>query len=118
MTATTCLQYCVNGMGKRLFDFAKTSDGKKMINVYKKMMFNRDNQIKELLIAYNSFFMLQAMMRLKGIPKNPQSLLKLMTTEEFDDFHKEIGKTVEDNYPMLMSCLNSKDKRKLNALFE
>ena len=118
MTATTCLQYCINGMGKRLFDFAKTSDGKKMIEVYKKMMFVRENQIKELLIAYNSFFMLQAMMRLKGIPKNPQSLLKFMGTEEFDEFHKEIINTVNDNYPMLMSCLNSKDKRKLNALFE
>ena len=118
MTATTCLQYCINGMGKRLFDFAKTNDGKKLIEVYKKMMFVRENQIKELLIAYNSFFMLQAMMRLKGIPKNPQSLLKFMGTDEFDAFHKEIINTVNDNYTMLMSCLSSKDKRKLNALFE
>lgn len=118
MTATTCLQYCINGMGKRLFDFAKTKDGKTWIAMCKKYMFIRENQIKELLITYNSFFMVQAMMKLKGLPKNPQSVIKFMTTEEFDEFHKEIIKTVEDNYPMLMSCLNNKDKRKLNALFE
>lgn len=118
MTATTCLQYCINGMGKRLFDFAKTTDGKKWIAMCKNYMFIRENQIKELLITYNSLFMVQAMMKLKGLPKNPQSVIKFMTTEEFDEFHKEIIKTVEDNYPMLMSCLNNKDKRKLNALFE
>ena len=118
MTATTCLQYCISGMGKRLFEFAKTTDGKKWIDMCKKYMFIRENQIKELLITYNSFFMVQAMMKLKGLPKNPQSVIKFMTTEEFDEFHKEIISTVNDNYPMLMSCLSSKDKRKLNALFE
>jgi hypothetical protein len=105
-------------MGKRLFDFAKTTDGKKWIAMCKKFMFIRENQIKELLITYNSFFMVQAMMKLKGLPKNPQSVIKFMTTEEFDEFHKEIISTVNDNYPMLMSCLSIKDKRKLNALFE
>ncbi|WP_211309337.1 hypothetical protein [Rivihabitans pingtungensis] len=118
MTTTTCLQYCINGMGKPLFDFAKTRDGKKLIEVWKKMMFNRDEQIKETLIAFNSYFMVEAVMRLKRIPKNPQSVIKFMGSEDFDHLHKEIIKTVHDNYSMLMNCLSSKDKRKLHALFD
>ncbi len=118
MNATTCLQYCINGMGKPLFKFAKTEDGKKLIAVYKKMMFNRDEQIKETLIAFNSYFMVEAVMRLKRLPKNPQSVIQFMGSEEFDHFHKEIINTVQDNYPMLMSCLSRTDKRKLHSLFE
>lgn len=118
MKATTCLQYVVNGMGKRLFEFANTKDGKTLINIQKKMNFNRDVQIKETLIAYNSYFMVEAAIRLKRLPKNPQSVIKFMGSDEFDKLHQEIVSTVNDNYPMLMSCLSSKDKRKLDALFE
>ncbi len=118
MTATTCLQYIVNGMGKPLFNFANTKDGKTLINIHKKMMTSRDEQIKETLIAFNSYFMVQAVIKLKGLPKNPQSVIKFMTSDEFDKLHQEIVSAVNDNYPMLMSCLNSKDKRKLHALFE
>lgn len=118
MNATTCLQYCIKGMGKPLFDFAKTKDGKKLIEMCKKMMFIRENQIKELLITYNSYFMVEAVIRLKRLPKNHQSVIAYMSSDEFDKLHKEIISAVHDNYPMLMSCLSSKDKRKLNALFE
>lgn len=118
MKATTCLQYVVNGMGKRLFEFANTKDGKNLINIHKKMNFTRDDQIKETLIAFNSYFMVEAAIRLKRLPKNPQSVIKFMGSDEFDKLHQEIVSTVNDNYPMLMSCLSSKDKRKLNALFE
>jgi hypothetical protein len=118
MKATTCLQYVVNGMGKRLFEFANTKDGKTLINIQKKMNFNRDDQIKETLIAYNSYFMVEAAIRLKRLPKNPQSVIKFMGSDEFDKLHQEIVSAVNDNYAMLMSCLSSKDKRKLDALFE
>ena len=118
MKVSTCLQYCIKGMGKPLFNFANTKDGRTLINIQKKMNLNRDDQIKETLIAFNSYFMVEAAIMLKGLPKNPLSVIKFMDSEEFDEFHKEIIKTVEDNYPMLMSCLNNKDKRKLNALFE
>ena len=106
MTATTCLQYCINGMGKPLFDFAKTRDGKKLIEVWKKMMFNRDEQIKETLIAFNSYFMVEAAIRLKRLPKNPQSVIKFMGSDEFDQLHQEIVSTVNNNYTMLMNCLS------------
>lgn len=118
MKATTCLQYIVNGMGKPLFNFANTKDGKTLININKKMMSNRDEQIKETLIAFNSYFMVQAAIKIKGLPKYSQSVIKFMGSEDFDHLHKEITNTVNSNYPMLMSCLSSKEKRKLNALFD
>lgn len=118
MKATTCLQYIVNGMGKPFFNFANTKDGKTLININKKMMSNRDEQIKETLIAFNSYFMVQAAIKIKGLPKNPQSVIKFMGSEDFDHLHKEIVSTVNSNYPMLMNFLSSKDKRKLNALFD
>ena len=118
MKVSTCLQYCIKGMGKPLFNFANTKDGKTLININKKMLSNRDDQIKETLIAYNSYFMIEAVIRLKRLPKSPQSVIKFMSTDEFNQLHQEIVSTVNDNYPMLMSCLSSKDKRKLDALFE
>lgn len=118
MKVSTCLQYCIKGMGKPLFNFANTKDGKTLININKKMLSNRDDQIKETLIAYNSYFMVEAVIRLKRLPKSPQSVIKFMSTDEFNQLHQEIVSTVNDNYPMLMSCLSSKDKRKLDALFE
>ena len=118
MTNATCLQYCINGMGKRLFEFAETQEATKYIGVFKKMMFNRDNQIKELLIVYNSYHMVQEAIQVKGFPKTQDSIVRFMMSKDFDELHKEIVMTVEKNFPMLMSCLTRKDKRKLNALFE
>lgn len=118
MKVSTCLQYCIKGMGKPLFNFANTKDGMTLININKKMMSNRDEQIKETLIAFNSYFMVQAAIKIKGLPKNPQSVFKFMGSNEFDQLHQEIVSTVNDNYPMLMSCLSSKDKRRLDSLFE
>ena len=118
MTNATCLQYCINGMGKRLFEFAETQEATKYIGVFKKMMFDRDNQIKELLIVYNSYHMVQASIKLRGLPESPESVLQFMSSKDFDGLHNEIVKTVEMNYPFLMSCLTRKEKRKLNALFE
>lgn len=118
MTATTCLQYCIKGMGKPLFNFVKTEEGRKLIAAYKKFMFNRDNQIKETLISFNTYFMVQSVIEVKGLPKTEESVIGFMSSKEFDKLHKEIIKTVYDNYPMLMTRLSSKDKRKLHALFE
>ena len=118
MKVSTCLQYCIKGMGKPLFNFANTKDGKTLININKKMMSNRDEQIKETLIAFNSYFMVEAAIRLKRLPKNPQSVIKFMGSDEFDFLHQEVVSTVNNNYPMLMNCLSNKEKRKLNALFE
>ena len=113
----TCLQYCINGMSDRIFSFAKTTEGKKLIAVYKKFFFIRENQIKELLIAYNSYFMVAAAMQLKGMPQNSRSVIEFMDSEDFTKLQQELVKTIEDNYPMLMSCLDRKQKRKLDTLF-
>lgn len=118
MKVSTCLQYCIKGMGKPLFNFSNTKDGKALININKKMLSNRDEQIKETLIAFNSYFMVEAAIRLKRLPKHPQSVIKFMGSDEFDQLHQEIVSTVNNNYTMLMNCLSSKDKRKLNALFD
>ena len=117
MKYTTCLQYCINGMSDKIFNFAKTLDGKKLIHIFKKCGFTSDERIKELLIGYNSYFMVQAGMQLKGVPKNTISLIEFMSSEDFTVLHDELTKTVQDNYPLLMSCLDRKQKRKLEALF-
>lgn len=118
MKNMNCLQYCINGMSDRIFSFAKTKEGKNLIAVYKKFFFIRENQIRELLIAYNSYFMVAAAMQLKGMPQHPGSVIEFMASEDFSKLHDELAKTVEDNYPMLMSCLDRKQKRRLDALFQ
>lgn len=118
MNEMTCLQYCINGMSDRIFSFAKTKEGKTLLAAYKKFFFIRENQIKELLIAYNSYFMVAAAMQLKGMPQHPRAVIEFMATEEFTALQAEISNTVNDNYPMLMSCLDRKQKRKLDALFK
>ena len=117
MKEMNCLQYCINGMSDRIFSFAKTKEGKALLDAYKKLIVIRENQIKELLIAYNSYFMVAAAIQLKGLPQHPRAVIEFMASEEFSDLHAELVKTVEDNYPMLMSCLDRKQRRKLEALF-
>lgn len=117
MNEMNCLQYCINGMSDRIFSFAKTKEGKSLLAVFKKLIVIRENQIKELLIAYNSYFMVAAVMQLKSMPQHPQAVIEFMASEEFRALHAELVKTVEDNYPMLMSSLDRKQKRKLQALF-
>lgn len=117
MKNTTWLQYCINGMNDKLFNFAKTQDGKKLINIFENFGSTTDERIQELLIGYNSYFMVQAGMQLKGMPKHPLSVIEFMSSEDFTALHDELTKTVQDNYPILMSCLKRKQKRKLEALF-
>lgn len=117
MKITTCLQYCINGMNDKLFNFAKTKDGQKLIQIFKKWGSTHDERIKELLIGYNSYFLVQAGMQLKGMPKHPLSVIEFMSSEDFTALHDELTNTVQDNYQMLITCLSRKQKRKLEALF-
>ncbi|WP_454912856.1 hypothetical protein [Variovorax gossypii] len=116
MTNTTCLQYVTNGMTDRIFSFAEIPDGKKLLMVYKKLFSSHDERVKELLIAYNSYFMVQAAIGLRGMPKTPHSVVEFMFSEEFNKLQGELTQTIQDNYSMLMSCLSRKQKRKLEAL--
>ena len=116
MTNTTCLQYVINGMSDRIFSFAAMPDGKKIVTIYKKLFSSHDERVKELLIAYNSYFMVEAAIQLRGMPKTPSSVIEFMFSEDFNRLQDELTKTVEDNYRTLMSCLSRKQKRKLEAL--
>ena len=116
MNATTCLQYCIKGMGKPLFNFAETDSCKNLITGFKKFIFNRENQIKELLIIYNTYFLVQAVFEAKGLPRTEESVIRFMSSNEFEKLRVEIINTVYDNYPTLMNCLSKTDKRKLHAL--
>lgn len=118
MNNTTCLQFVANGMNDKIFTFAKTKDGNALVQIFKKWGKTRDEQIKELLIGLNSYYMVQAGMMLRGMPKHPRSVIEFMASKDFSTLHDELTKTVEDNYQLLMSCLNKKQKRKLNSLFE
>ena len=111
MKNTTCLQYCINGMNDRIFNFAKTKDGEVLIAVFKKWGLTTEEQIKELLIGYNTYFMVQAGMQLKGMPKHPKSVIEFMTSENFLTLHAELTSTVKEPFSMLMSYLDRKQKR-------
>ena len=117
MDNMTCLQYIINGMSDKIFDFAKSKHGKMLVAAYRKSIFCREDQIAEMLIAYNSYFMVVAAMQLKGVPKTPKAVVEFMLSEEFEEFANDIRRAVTDNYPMLISCLSRKQRRKLNALF-
>jgi predicted DNA-binding protein (MmcQ/YjbR family) len=117
MTNTTCLQFVVNGMNDKIFTFAKTKDGNALVRIFKKWGKTRDEQIKELLIGFNSYYMVQAGMMMRGMPKHPRSIIEFMTSEEFSSLHDELTKTVQDNYQLLVNCLTKKQRRKLEALF-
>ncbi|MBB1075405.1 hypothetical protein HUU62_13400 [Rhodoferax sp. 4810] len=78
---------------------------------------NRDEQIKEVLIAYNSYFMVQGAITALRLPKTQDSVVKFMMSEHFNKLHNEVARTVQENYSLLLSCLKPKDKRKLEALF-
>ena len=116
MKNINCLQYCINGMNDRNFSFAKTNEGKALLEVFKKWSSKHDERIKELLIGYNSYFMVQAGMTLSGMPKTPRSVIEFMGSDDFTKLHDELTKTILDNYPLLMSCLKNKQKRRLEAL--
>lgn len=118
MKNITCLQYCINGMSEKIFTFANTKDGEALVQVVKKLSNNRDEQIKELLIAYNSYFMVAAAMQLKAMPEHSLSVINFMASEDFTQLQDELSKTIQDNYPLLMSYLDRKQKRKLDALFD
>lgn len=118
MKNTTCLQFVINGMNDRIFVFTKTKDCKFLIASWKKLISNREAQIQELLIAYNSFFMIQAGMKLYGMPQTQRAAMEFMGSEAFSQLHEELTEAVTENYPMLMSLLKNKQKRKLEALFQ
>ncbi|WP_175789437.1 hypothetical protein [Burkholderia cenocepacia] len=117
MKSTTCLQYCINGMSDKIFEFAHTKDGKVLVEIFKKWGLTRDERVKELLIGFNSYFMVKAAIQLRGMPEHPRSVIEFMSSEDFTKLHEELTNTVQDNYQLLMSFLSRKQKRKLDALF-
>jgi len=117
MKTTTCLQYVTNGMGQKLLDFAKSDAGRPLVYAFKNLIVGRERQIKALISASNSYYMVQAAIGLQGLPKTPQSVLNFMKSSEFDRLDQEIVKTVERNFATLMSRLTKKQRKELEALF-
>lgn len=116
MKNTTCLQYCINGMSDKIFEFAQTKDGKVLVEIFKKWGLTPEERIKELLIGFNSYFMVKAAIQLRGMPEHPRSVIEFMSSEDFKHLHDELTKTVQENYQLLMCFLSRKQKRRLQAL--
>ncbi len=117
MKTTTCLQYVTNGMGQKLLDFAKSDAGRPLVYAFKHLMVGRDNQIKALISASNSYYMVQAAIGLQGLPKTPQSVLNFMKSSEFERLDRDIVETVDKNYSILMSRLTKQQRKVLESLF-
>ncbi len=114
----TCLQYCINGMNEGIFDFASSEGGRSLVEAFKKLLFVRENQIKELLIAYNSYFMIHAAMQVSGQPKTQKAVIEFMDSRAFNKLQKELIRTIDENYPMLLSLLSPDQRQRLDRLFE
>lgn len=117
MENTTCLQYCINGMNDKLLEYASAKEGRALIEKFKAYTANRDIQIQELIVSHNSYYMVLAAIQVHGLPKTEQSVRDFIGGYEFKHMHDEIIKAVQNNYPMLMSGLSKKQKRKLDSLF-
>jgi hypothetical protein len=117
MKPTNCLEFVSKGMNERIFEFAQLHEGAHLIAICKKLGNSREEQIKELLIAYNSFFMVQGAVIACGFKKSDDGLIEFMLSDMFKDMHNEIVQTVQENFQKLMDRLNPKQKRKLEALF-
>lgn len=118
MKNTAYLQFVIDGIGEPLFDFANTEDGQKMVQMAKKYMFIRDNQIKEILVGYTCSYVIKLAINVLGLPDTKESLMEFYDSDDFGIVYRDIIKTVDDNYIDIMNCLNGKDKKKLNALFD
>lgn len=118
MKKTTCLQFVTNGMSDRLLEYANAKEGRALIETFKAYTSNRDIQIQELIVSHNSYYMVLAAVQVHGLPATEKSVRDFIGGYEFKHLHDEIIKTVQDNYTMLMACLNNKQKKFLNALFE
>jgi hypothetical protein len=117
MNNMTCLQYVINGMGEKLLSFAKTKEGRTLITAFKNFMFTREEQIRELIIAHNSYFMVQAGVQIQALPKTQKLVISFMGSDIFEMLHDEIAGVVTENYPLLISYMTRKQRRTLNALF-
>lgn len=117
MNNMTCLQYVTKGMNDKIFDFAKSENGKLLVAAYRKSIFCRQDQVEEFLIAYNSYFLVVAAMQLKGLPKTPSAVVKFVISEEFDELSYEVRAVITANFSTLMSYLSRKQRRRLQAMF-
>lgn len=112
-----CLDYCANGMNDKIFDFAKSQGGKAIVQAFKKFDVVREEQIKELLVANFSYYMVEAAIGLLGMSKTEKSIIDFMLSIDFDRLHRDLIETVEKNYRSLMARLNKNQRKRLNELF-
>jgi len=114
---TSCLNYCISGMGERIFTFANTDEGKKLLEACKMLQSENDKRIQEVLIAYNSYFMVQGAVTALKLPKTQESVINFMMSEAFTKLHNEVVDAIQENFQYLMNRLSSKQKKRLEALF-
>ena len=117
MKTKNCLQYCINSMNDQIFQFANTNQGKELITVLKQWSNSSEGRIKELMLHYTSYFMVQASIEVIGMPKTEKSVAQFMGSKAYDKLYKELFKTIYANYPMLVSRFNPDQRQRLRALF-
>jgi hypothetical protein len=117
MKSMTCLQYVINGMTDRIFDFTDMEEGKTFVEFVNKWFCNRDEKIKELLVAYNGYYMVQAVIEARCMPKTKKSVIKFMRSKHYTEFVKEISNAVNGNFSMLMDKLSEDQYQRLSKLF-
>lgn len=105
-------------MNDKLFDFADSEEGKTLLDFYKKYYFVRENKMKNLLIDYNSYFMVKAVIHARRMPQTEKSVIKFMRSKHYGKLQKELTTTVNENFEMLISRLNDEQRDKLISLFE
>lgn len=117
MSSNNSDQFCLNGMSGKIFEFSGTEDGKKCIDMVKAVFSTVESRKKEFLIAYNSFYVCAAIMKMQGLPATTQSIFETIKSENFHSFSVEIAETVNGKYSQLIDRLNKSQKVKFHNLF-
>lgn len=105
-------------MNDKLFDFAESEEGKSLVDFYKKYYFTRENQVKNLLVDYNSYFMVKAVIQARRMPQTEKSVIKFMRSKHYEKLQKELTTTVNQNFQILISRLSDEQRDNLIGLFD
>jgi hypothetical protein len=111
-----CLTFCIRSMDDSIFKFAKTDAGKGCIKILKKINPTNEARLKDYILFSHTCIMSQALTQLMGNSLNVDGAIKTIASPLFTEFQEDLVNTINKNFPMLMSKLTRKQRRKLEAL--
>ncbi len=114
---TTCLEYCIKGMDKRLIEFYKKNTG--LLKCIKFIGRTKNERIQHLLYFYNAYFLAKGLSILTNTPVlDARQFMNLMQNDTFKLFEAELKETLISNQDLLIAKLSPTQLRKLDTLIK